>query len=137
MRFHRSRIVALTAVSSSLVGFMSCTQSVSKTDPAPSQPSVAAADETSAARAFFASAPLGHVVARTAAGSARFVVGARQPAAIPPSFSPEIAARAHLSRHASLLGLTQAAVQDAVMTASHELTDGAGIVQFKQRVRGI
>lgn len=137
MRFHRSRIVALTAVSGSLVSLMSCTQSVSKSEPAPSSP-VAAVDQITAARDFFASAPLGHVVARNAAtGFGRFVVGAPQPASIPPSFSAETAARVHLARHASLLGLNEAAVQDAVMTAAHDLADGAGIVQFKQRVKGI
>src|SRR5437773_1814788 len=126
MRFHRSRIVALTAVSGSLVGLMSCTQTVSKSEPAPSSPPIAVTDEASSARAFFATAPLGHVVSRDAAGTARFIVGASQRAgdgaapgtgATPPSFGAEAAARIHLSRHANLLGLTESSVQDAVVSA--------------------
>ncbi len=112
MRFHRSRIVALTAVGTSLVGLMSCTQGVSKSEQ--SAPAAALTSEAAVARAFFASTPLGRVVTRDAGGSARFIVGARQPVEVPPSFSAETAARIHLSRHASLLGLTEAAVQDAV-----------------------
>src|SRR5579859_1158421 len=137
MRFHRSRIIALTAVGTTLVGFVSCTHEVTKSEtPAPS-PSVAAADDMVAANAYFAAAPLGRVITRSAAGAARLVVGAHDASAVAPSFSRETAARVHLSRHASLLGLTQAAVQDAVITASHELPEGASIVQFKQRVNGI
>jgi MYXO-CTERM domain-containing protein len=94
-------------------------------------------DESAAARELFASVPLGRVVARNASGSARLIVGASEPAASVPSFGAETAARAHLSRHASVLGLNEAALQDAVMTASHELPSGAAIVQFKQRVKGV
>jgi MYXO-CTERM domain-containing protein len=77
------------------------------------------------------------VVSRDASGSARFVLGVREPVGAPPSFSSEVAARVHLSRHAGLLGLNENAVQDAIVSATHELMDGASIVQFKQRIAGI
>src|SRR4029078_2703867 len=83
------------------------------------------------------SAPLGRVISRNALGVARFVMGARLDTPIPAGISAETAASVHLSRHANLLGLTQASVQDAVLAASHDLGGGAGIVQFKQRVGGV
>ena len=137
MRFHRSRIIALTAVGSTLVGFVSCTHEVSKSEtPSPSASSVAI-DEAAQAGDFFASAPLGRVIRRDAAGAARLIVGARETSAVAPSFAKESVAIAHLARHAELLGLTRAAVQDAVVTASHDLPGGGSIVQFKQRLHGI
>ena len=100
MRFHRSRIIALTAVGSTLVGFVSCTHEVSKSEtPSPSASSVAI-DEAAQAGDFFAAAPLGRVIRRDAAGAARLIVGARETSAVAPSFAKESVAIAHLARHA-------------------------------------
>src|SRR5260370_29068382 len=137
MGFHRPRTITLTAVGSTLVSFVSCTHEVSKSEtPSPSAPSVAM-DEAAQAGAFLASAPLGRVIRRDAAGAARLIVGARETSAVAPSFPKESVTIAQLARHAELLGLTRAAVQGAVVTASHDLPGGGSIVQVKQRSRGI
>jgi len=131
----RSLAILLTAVGTSLAAIPACTHDASPTETSP--PPIGVASDEAAARAAFASAPLGRVVARDAFGAARFVMGARLDTAVPANVSAETAARVHLSRHAKLLGLSEASVRDAVLAASHELSEGAGIVQFKQRVGGV
>src|SRR5260370_17359734 len=121
MGFQRIRIIAFTAVGSTLVSFVSCTHEVSKSEtPSPSAPSVAM-DEAAQAGAFLASAPLGRVIRRDAAGAARLIVGARETSAVAPSFAKESVAIAQLARHAALLRLPPPAAHDALFTPPHHL----------------
>ena len=131
----RFLVILVTAAGASLAAIPACTHEASPTETSP--PPLAAASDEAAARAVFASAPLGRVVARDTFGVARFVMGARLETAVAANVSAETAARVHLSRHAKLLGLSEASVQDAVLSASHQIGGGASVVQFKQRVGGI
>ncbi|WP_394837665.1 M36 family metallopeptidase [Pendulispora rubella] len=105
---------------------------------APSPASPPKAEERpddSGARAALASTPLGYVVSRDARGAARWIVGSNEATAavLDASVSEETAARVHLSRHAALLGITEAAVYEISRVGLQKLAGGATIVQFAQR----
>ncbi|WP_394849507.1 M36 family metallopeptidase [Pendulispora brunnea] len=81
--------------------------------------------------------PLGTVVSRDGTGRARMVMGAAPSAPLKLEVNAETAARVHLSRHASLFGLHEAAVRDAAVSVSRQLPGGGALVQFTQSVNGI
>ncbi len=84
-----------------------------------------------------AAAPLARVLSRNARGSARMLAGARDLAASPLAMNAEAAARLHLERHASLLGLSKGVIGEAVLSDVHSLPGGAGVFRFTQRVNGV
>jgi MYXO-CTERM domain-containing protein len=51
--------------------------------------------------------------------------------------APEVAARAHLSRHAGTYGLSSKVVGQAIINDVHPLPGGASVVSFRQSVDGI
>jgi len=136
MRSYLTRIGAIAAMGAVLVALPMCANDSAQTS---SIPGNNVAGDESAARAALAGRPLGHVVSTNAKGSARFILGSteadRAPAQL--AVSPELAARVHLSRHASLFGLTEAAVQSAQVTNTETLSKGGSIVRFEQRVDGV
>ncbi|WP_394839014.1 M36 family metallopeptidase [Pendulispora rubella] len=104
--------------------------------PAPqAAPTVGTGEE--GAREALKNTPLGTVVSRDGTGRARMVLGAAPSAPLKLEVNAETAARIHLSRHASLFGLHEAAVRDASVSVSRPLPGGASMVQFAQSVNGI
>jgi len=131
----------LAAMGALLVGLPMCARDGGSTPPdpsgpAPSQHGVPTPEET-AARAALATTPLGQVVSRDARGAARFIVGSTEETPAVVDVDAETAARIHLSRHAELLGLSEAVIRDISQTDFQKLRGGASVVQFAQRVNGI
>ena len=137
MRSYLTRFGALAATGAMLFAFPMCAKDTSPTGPIPGAPGSAGnTGDEDVARAALANVPLGHVVTRDASGRARFVMGEKQSAALT-QVSSAAASRVHLSRHAAMLGLSDAAVHDAVLSATQELPGGASLVQYEQRVDGV
>ncbi|WP_394849506.1 M36 family metallopeptidase [Pendulispora brunnea] len=135
MRSYLTRIGALAATGAMLFAFPMCAKDTSSTGSIP-DPAGNPGDED-AARAALANAPLGHVVTRDALGRARFVMGESAGQSPASGLSAATASRVHLYRHAAVLGLNDAAVRDAVLTATQELPGGATLVQYTQQVDGV
>ncbi|HWL88955.1 MAG TPA: hypothetical protein VNO21_24290, partial [Polyangiaceae bacterium] len=133
MRFNLTRLGALTAAGALLIALPMCARdSRSSRFNSPST----GPDEASA-RTALKDTPLGRVVSRDANGKARFILGAARSAPAVIDVDAETAARIHLSRHAGLLGLHEAAVHGAQVIATHRLPGGATAVQFAQSVNGV
>ncbi|WP_394839013.1 M36 family metallopeptidase [Pendulispora rubella] len=135
MRSYLTRIGALAATGAMLFAFPMCAKDTSSSGSIPG-PAGNLGDED-AARAALANAPLGHVVTRDAQGRARFVMGETAGPTLGAGVGSAVASRVHLYRHGALLGLSDAAVRDAVLTATQELPGGASLVQYTQQVDGV
>jgi len=135
MRSHLIRLGALTATGAMLVGLTMCARDTSPSTSGSPLPG-SSADEA-AARAALVGTPLGHVTSRDADGKARFILAAAESVRPELAVSSETAARLHLERHASALGLSQTAAHDTPFVAAQPFSNGASVVQFGQRVDGI
>jgi len=101
------------------------------------KPAPATATTATGVRAALKDAPLGHVTSRDASGAARFLVGALVDAPPVLAVSHEAAARAHLARHAALLGIGEDVVAQASLVRAHALEGGGAVVQLGQKVGGV
>ncbi|WP_394837894.1 M36 family metallopeptidase [Pendulispora rubella] len=81
--------------------------------------------------------PLGHVASRDGRGAVRLVLSGTDEAAPTLPVRPETAARLHLARHAALFGWSEATLHSLEVTRAHDVTGGASVVQFAQRVKGV
>jgi len=132
MRSSLTRIGALAATGTLLLGLTRCAHEKHGPPPSASSPT-----EESAARAALLGTALGHVVSHDARGAARFVRAGAKAERTPLAVSAETAARVHLARHARLLGLREADVRGIPLTATHAVPGGAKVLQFEQRAGGI
>ncbi|HWL88506.1 MAG TPA: M36 family metallopeptidase, partial [Polyangiaceae bacterium] len=119
-----------------------CARDTAPADSNPTHAAGASADET-AARNAIASTPLAHVSSRDEHGRARVLLGAipasvgasTQSAAI--KVGSETAARLHLERQSSLLGVHENTAKTSPVAATHTLANGASVVQFAQRLNDV
>jgi len=136
MRSYLTRVGFLTAAGALLIALPMCAKDDGPSASPSASPTLAGSGEA-AARAALKDTPLGTVASRDARGLARFILGAAPRAPVTLDVDAETAARIHLSRHAALFGLHEAAVRDASVTATQPLAGGARVVQFAQIVDGL
>lgn len=77
------------------------------------------------------------VSSRDADGAPTFLWAGRSSATRPIAGHAADVARAHLTRHASLLGISRQLVRGALLTGEHALQGGGTVVTFRQRLNGI
>ncbi|HMJ54346.1 MAG TPA: M36 family metallopeptidase [Polyangiaceae bacterium] len=131
----RALLVASLPLAGSLLSCSSQPQ-----DPAPA-PAPAAAKTSSVDSKVELLAPSQAIVASVDAvrNVPRFMWGVRDEVSptVLANAAPEVAARAHLARHAATYGLSTQVVGDALIHDVHPLQGGASIVSFRQSVGGI
>jgi MYXO-CTERM domain-containing protein len=135
MRSYRLRMSAVTALGALMIGLPMCASPDVKQGS--TREATASTPEELTARATIAATPMGRVVSRGVNGAARFIVGAADATAPALGVNVETAARLHLARNASSLGLGDGALRNASVSATHAIPGGGSVVQFKQYVGGL